>query len=351
MPAADGNRWHFFFGCFHILRDGSEDEEEEKNEKRRNLIEILNKSTDLHNVSDLFEKTPLGVSFNPIVADIHIPFSLQRSHKIALRLYGDSVQEGHVEDFRLIYDGTVLIVAASSPIGRRPWGVYDARDRFSEILKPIIKFEEVPPCLTHEAVIFINEGEAPKDTADIYVKKKPSATFLDMVRDLYTGIGSEMSDFYVLCWVSCKMDELILTINQKESSLLSNLEDFLKARWKDFRKRRKLVAQARNMMLQILKGLSAYTSSSSDLDDSRKVVLEEMRHNNFFNSLISKIGLNEYTKPSTELDIASSMRIMEHVRLELETYSANSSTIVSALIGAIIGSVITIVATYFLRLI
>ena len=42
------------------------------------------------------------------------------------------------------------------------------------------------------------------------------------------------------------------------------------------------------------------------------------------------------------------MRVVEHVREEIGTYSVNFSTVVSALIGAVIGSVLTIIVSYWL---
>jgi CBS-domain-containing membrane protein len=74
-----------------------------------------------------------------------------------------------------------------------------------------------------------------------------------------------------------------------------------------------------------------------------------MKHNPRLNELVRKIrAQEEYAKPRKEMDINSSMRIVEHARLELETYSLNTSTMLSALAGAIIGSILTLVATYFL---
>jgi len=348
----------FFFGCFDILTPfekkflASRKEEAvgivdfkeiTDKELRTEVLKKFNEIGDLRNVSDLFVKPPPFVLFNPIVSDIRIPLSLQKMLYVS-----DDSTRGEVEEFKLVYDGSVLLVATWCPLDKWPWGVYDVRDRFIEILKPISEFKEVPPCLTHEAVVFVNKGEkVPKETRNIYLEIEPSATFLDIARSLYLRLGLEMHAFYEACAITDSIDELISDIHKHELKLLSDLGSFLRSGWKEILNKRKLVRQGKEKMLKILEGLTEHASRIEDLGKSRQEIEERMAHNALLKGFIESIELDEYCKPEM-LDIESSMRIVEHVRKELEIYSVSTSTIVSALIGAIIGSTLTLIVSYCL---
>ena len=74
-----------------------------------------------------------------------------------------------------------------------------------------------------------------------------------------------------------------------------------------------------------------------------------MAHSELLNALIQRLyETHKYTEPELTVGIDSLMRVVEHVREEIGTYSVNFSTVVSALIGAVIGSVLTIIVSYWL---
>jgi len=352
----------FYFGCLDILSeifrassvddDGTKQKEEPVDltriyeKTRTKLIDTLNNSNILTNVSDLFVPQPSWLLFNPIVADIHIPISLQKE-----QYRGEALVEDLPQDFKIIFDGIVLVVAALCRYDRRPSGVYDARDKFKDALSIVCNFQEVPPCLTHQSVMFVDKKEAIwKSNVDVRIASEPSSDFMDLARGLYVGLISDMHQFYHCCEVASKLETRALDVHEKESLLLDDLRKFLETDWKEIRKRRKLNKQSRNKMIEILDGLSRYSYDLQELDKAHKRLDDSMKHNPRLDELVTKIrAQEEYTKPQREMDINSSMRIVEHARLELETYSVNTSTMLSALLGAIIGSVLTLIATYFLR--
>lgn len=312
--------------------------------KKKEIMKALNQHADVSNVSDLFTQPDSPVQFNPIMADMRIPFPLQK------RDYGQKEREkSKVEKFKVIYDGYVLFVAALCPINERCSGVYDVRDRFEEILKPICKFKELAPCLTHQAIIFVRKGDRiTRNTADLYVEVSLSSSVLDLVRNLYLSLGQAMQSFYSLCSLTYFIENSVSEIREHESKLLSILKTFLNTDWKSVRKRGSLIKQGKQKMLEILEGLSDYANLTSMHLESRKEFEEKMKHNTLLNKFIKKIDLDEYAKPQSTQDTDSSMRIVEHVRRELETYSISKSTMISALLGAIIGSVLTLLAATIL---
>jgi hypothetical protein len=353
----------FFFGCMNILSEtfqtqATSDESDEAKQKeepedftkicektRTKVIDTLNKSNILTNVSDLFVPCPPWVLFNPIVADIHIPISLQKE-----QYHEGASIEGLPQDFKIIYDGIILVVATFCQLDRRPSGVYDVRDRFRDVLSTVCTFEEVPPCLTHQSVVLLNKKEAIwKSKRDVRIAADLSSDFMDLARELYLELVDDMHQFYHCCEIASKLETRASDIHMMESLLLDDLRQFLKTDWKEIRARRRITAQSRKRMVEILDGLCKYSYDLQELDKAHKSLDDTMKHNPQLNELVRKIrALEEYTKPRKEMDINSSMRIVEHARLELETYSVNTSTMLSALAGAIIGSVLTLVATYFL---
>jgi len=353
----------FFFGCMGILSETSQaqatteesDEAKQKEEpedfekivekKRTKVIDTLNKSNILTNVSDLFVPCPSWVLFNPIVADIHIPISLQKE-----QYHEGASVEGLPQDFKIIYDGVILVVATFCQPDRQPSGVYDVRDKFRDVLSTVYKFEEVPPCLTHQSVVLLDKKEAIwKSRRDVRIAADLSSDFMDLARELYLELIEDMRQFYHCCEITNKLETRTSDIHTMESLLLDDLRKFLKTDWKQIRERRKITAQSRNRMVEILDGLCKYSYDLQELDKAHKSLDDTMKHNPRLNELVRKIrALEEYTKPRNEMDINSSMRIVEHARLELETYSLNTSAMLSALAGAIIGSVLTLVVTYLL---
>jgi len=331
--------------------DGAKQKEEPEDftkiceKKRTKVIDTLNKSNILTNVSDLFVPCPSWVLFNPIVADIHIPISLQKE-----QYHEGASVEGLPQDFKIIYDGTILVVATFCQFNRRPSGVYDVRDRFRDVLSTVCTFEEVPPCLTHQSVTLLDKKEAIwKSKWDVRIAVELSSDFMDLARELYLELVDDMHQFYDCCEIADKLETWTSDIHTMESLLLDDLRKFLKTDWKEIRVRRRITVQSRNRMVEILDGLCKYSYDLQELDKAHKSLNDTMKHNPRLNELVRKIrALEEYTKPGKEMDINSSMRIVEHARLELETYSVNMSTMLSALAGAIIGSVLTLVATYFL---
>jgi hypothetical protein len=137
----------------------TEDIRKEEEERLKKIVEVLNKSGDVTNIKQLF-KEPLDFA-NPIVFDIRVPLSLQK-----LRYESDA---SDVDYFTIVYDGYIMMVAAICPPNKRPWGVCDARDRFQEMLGAVGEIKEVPPCLTHEALVF--------SQADLKNENYPMSTF------------------------------------------------------------------------------------------------------------------------------------------------------------------------------
>jgi len=310
---------------------------------RMKVIDKLNKHADLSNVSDLFVKPTADMPFNPIVADIRIPLSLQKRKYVF-----DESRRSKVERFKVIYDGEFLIVGAMCLLDKRPYGVYDVRDRFEEIMESIYEFESIPPCLTHYAMIFVRKGERYSKAPDVFFETPPSSTFMGITADLYLRLHYGMCNLYEVSAIRRKIETSSSDVNKDVSRLIADLGSFLNSSWKDIRKKRKLLKEARDGMLKILTKLAEYERGINELAESRKGLEEEMKHVSMLKDLVETLGLDDYAELETRLDVESQMRIVEHVRNELEIYRVGLSTMTSALIGAIIGSILTLGVAYFL---
>lgn len=314
-------------------------------EAKSKIVSVLNKCGDVTNITDLYKSPPFTIpGFNPIVFNLRIPFSLQKVHYRHLQ----EQDSADVQNFVIVYDGGITMITAVCSLDKHPWGVYDARDRFEELLKLVCEFKETAPCLTHEAVVFVTEmNEKTKDPRDIYTLIPPNTDFLSLIQDLYLRLSFELWSFYSACATRFEIDEIVFKIQDLESRLLMNLKNFMISKWSQFLKRRELIRKIRLDCIEILEKLSDYSSSTYELRKSRADIKEHMAHNDLFKELVQKVDLDEYTKPEV-INSDPVIREIEHSRGEVETYSVNFSAIISALIGAIIGSILTIIASYLL---
>jgi len=243
------------------------------------------------------------------------------------------------------------MVAAVCSLKERPWGVYDVRDRLVEMMKAIIPdLQETPPCLTHQAIAFVNKPEEVSKNSpmrDLYLKIQPKWSLVDVFRNLYIRLYPEILFFYGACETTEEMNKLTARARENEADLLSNLKEFLETPWWHPLKRTSILGQMKRHIIEILGSLSERSSLERQLEKTRSQIEEYRAHNALFNELLEKVNFDGYTKPDA-VDSESLIRIIEHVRSETETYSSFVSTLISTLIGAIIGSALTIVVSYIL---
>lgn len=320
---------------------------EKTNELRVQIVDMLNRSGEVKDILDLFKDPPPIIDFNPIMFGLHLPISLQ---KAGYRLTPDHAE---VEDFVVVYDGQWVMVATVCALDKRPWGVYDVRDKLTKMMNTIISnLETTPPCLTHQAIAFVNKpDEISKDLypRDIYLKFEPKWGPIEAFQNLYIRLTPEIESFYSACETAKETDEVAWKIDENETNLLSSLKEFLTTTWWHPLKRTKILRQMKTFTIEILENLSKHSSLVRQLKENRSEIEEYRAHNDLFSKLMETVKPDEYAK-SEAVDSESLIRIIEHVRSETETYSSFISTLISALIGAIIGSALTIIVSYLLGL-
>lgn len=211
--------------------------EERVKELRVQIVEMLNKSGEVKNILDMFKKTPPFTDFNPIVFVMHLPISLQK-HAESLRME----DQAKVEDFFTVYDGKVVMIAATCSLNERIWGAYDIRDKLVAMMKSIVpKLETTPPCLTGEAIVFVNRPKAfSKDSSDIYLPIGREKSIDDVFQHLYLRLHPEIEFFYEACELRKEATELAWKIDERETKLLLCLKEFLATTWWHPLKRKKL---------------------------------------------------------------------------------------------------------------
>ena len=348
--------WRFFFGgldilsrCEVITESNSKDSAVVLQDLpkllspfRAEVVEAFNKSNTFTNVSDLFSKTQTDVLFDPVIADIHIPVSLQTAS-----VRGYDFEEGIPEDFKIIFDGQVLAVATFCSSNNFPWGIVDVRDKLKELLSGKIEFIETPPCLTHTALVVLNKGaKQEQDTRDVFVELGSTFNFKEFARSLYWNFILELGEFYVCCKTKNKIEKAVSKIHKLESLLLIDLKNFLETRWFEVLTRRRIVDLSKRKMVEVLSAVSEYNSNLQDLEDETRDLEDTRKVNRRLDEFLIKGSLiQDYLLPE-KLDSELSMRVVEHSRLEIEAYATNTTVYVSALIGAVIGSILTLVIAY-----
>lgn len=347
-----------FFGCVAIEKESEKDEENEEIRRmeyddiqkevlslRTKLIEGLNKSREVRDVSDLFVKLPRILLFNPIVFKMHIPLSLQKTRYVI----GESFR-AEIEDFEIVYDGYILMVVALCDLNKFPWGVFDVRDRLKKVLGSIVKVKIIAPCLSLVGVTFsMQDDDANKEERrGLFVKISKPTDSKVLLRELYLEVARDLGMFYGASSLTNDIEDVVREIISSESRLLVNLRNFLEADWKQLRKKWGLVSQSKKNMVETFEKLFQYLAYRNRLAHERKEIDRfVIEHNSVSAKLIKDIGLH-YAEPRIVIDTDSVVKTIEHVRNEIEAFSLNTSTFLSALVGAVVGSIITLVASYLL---
>lgn len=149
-----------------------------------------------------------------------------------------------------------------------------------------------------------------------------------------------------LLFLSNELTQLGIKIEKRTAGLLQCLSNFLNISRFNIIQKWRTVTKSKVEMSLIINQLSKYKSLENLLkqlcDKHVQKVLQDETTSSKFLKLIS---WGDFTTPSSNLDISSVFRSIEHVRREIETFSLNTSTIVSALLGGLSGSVITLLLT------
>lgn len=242
------------------------------------------------------------------------------------------------------------MVVALCDLNKFPWGVFDVRDRLKKVLGSIVKVKIIAPCLSLVGVTFsMQDDDANKEEKrGLFVKiSKPTDSKVPL-RELYLEVARDLSMFYGASSLTQDIGDVVREIISSESKLLVNLRNFLEADWKQVHKKWGLVSQSKKNMVETLEKLFQYLAYQNRLARERKDIDRfVIQHNSVSAKLIKHIGLH-YTEPQIVIDTDSVIKTIEHVRNEIEAFSLNTSTFLSALVGAVVGSIITLVASYLL---
>lgn len=350
-----------FLGCIPIKKEEEsekggearelkwEDWEKEVLSKRTEIVEKLNKSREVGNVTDLFAKLPGELVFNPVMFNMRIPFSLQKM----MYVWNESIR-ARIEDFQVLYDDSILMVAVVCDLGEFPFGVYDVRDRLMKVLGAVIRTEEpVSPTLYATPITFRMQGESvPEMKEDVFIDVERPTEVQSLLKELYMRTYYQLAMFYDLCIQRHEINEGIKEIENIQQLLLNNLRGFLKTDWKHILRKRSLIKQCKEDMADILEKVSRYLLNQNKLKLGRRqfktFCLGPEKRNTLIYRLLGIVGFDFYTEPDLFLETESIIKVVDHVRSEIETYSLNISTLISALLGAIAGSAITLALSYLL---
>lgn len=346
MKLVDGKKLVVYFGCFHEDEPQEEDETRtitnEEHQKiiqayRTKIIEGFIKSEEARNVSDLYVKPPADLLFNPIVFTIHVPLSLQKPVYVAIE-----ESRALTEDFECVFDGNLLLIADLVEIDKMSFGAFDVRDRVKTILQKIMKVRSTPPCLYARPVSFITEKiQISKELPDNYVMIAKPMDSKILLRMLYDEFGFDLNEFYSLCYDRYDIDDRVEKLEAQVTRLLKKMSESSLTSWKQAFRRRGFAKERRKEMVGVLAELAEYQSRQSQLKRAFREFMSFYRQSSI-SKLLDLSDLEFYGTPALKLDVDLMTKTVEHVRSELEGYSRNTYTLLSALAGGVIGSIITL---------
>lgn len=302
--------------------------------ERTNLIERLNKSNEVRDVSDLYVDLPSELLYNPIFFRLHLPLSLQKPDYIALKS-----DNALVEDFECAYVGDVLLISALCDVDKEPFGIFDARDKIIKILEKLVKIEVIPPCLYSRPVTFAMKSEIkPQEELFSLFEITEATESKVLIRELHKMIGYELAAFYDISGLAKDVGELVDKIQYETSNLLRSIVRPSKKSWK-----RRLgfgTSERRKNIIDIL----GYVTECQYYNNLRKRHIKDFQM--FWDippiaKVLHRRDLEFYGEPSQELDMDSILKSLELVRSELDSYTSNRVAILSALTGAVVGSIVT----------
>lgn len=331
-------------------KDWEKELQEKKEELRIRIIDALNEHKEVTNVGSLFKDPPTIIeigAFNPIILDFKLPSELQLSRRSKII---SGYHTFYVEQFKVIYDGELLMIAAPCSLKERPTGVFDVRDRFIRMLESVTEPKLIPPCLTHHAFILttskISEKEIEK-YKDVYIVVKDS--IMDAIRDLYLGIKVKMSIFYSACTTKIKIEDLKDEVVKIEKSLLEDLRELEICKWTNFLKKRHLLRKIKMHIMNILARLSEYSSLIQEHQRNIWNVIECMGGNLIFRNFMENNNWLEYVE-AEPLNVEDLIRIIEYAHREMEVHQITTSELKAALVGGLAGASATLILSYILNL-
>jgi len=238
------------------------------------------------------------------------------------------------------------MVAAVSPIQKVPYGVLDARDKFEEFLRNVCDVHRCAPCLTHQAIVFVHKRVTPsKGQRDVYLPIVVGVDKTEHLRRLHATLGRELVRFYDASDLRIRSTKTAVRMRSMERNLLKRKQDFMTTKWYRIITKKRIDGELRKACVAILSNLSDYLDDTRELDEARTTLMDDMAHNAVFKRLMEALGLEEHTT-AKGMDVESVTKVIEHVERELETYSVNSSTVVSAVLGGVVGSVLGILVSF-----
>jgi hypothetical protein len=279
------------------------------------------------------EANKLGMPLSPIVVLLKLPRQVQ-----SIRKKGE---HGRVrEDFVIVLDGELLLIAGLCSPGDYVAGFPDVRDRMIELLRHTCQPAIVPPNVMGTHLCVLN-GETPKPLRPSSKRCVLQMGHLSSVREamqtVYATLYRELRRFYDARSIALSDVALARKISGGEYGLLKNLGEFNSTRVWQIWTRHRIGRALRRGIADLLLMLSTHRSHLEELSRERGMIETLLQENsdasdfvehNFWKTLLS----GEVTKADTTL------AIIEHAQSEMQTSGIMSVTVWAAVVGAVVAS-------------
>jgi len=238
------------------------------------------------------EADRLGMSTSPIVALLKLPRQVQSIRKKAER--------GRVrEDFVIVLDGELLLIAAVCAPGDYVAGFSDVRDRVVQLLGDTCQLAIVPPNVMATHLCVLN-GETPKppraSPKSSVMQIEHLSTVRGAMQTVYAALYRELGRFYDAIPTALSDVTLASKISSGEYELLKNLGKFNSTRVWQVRTRHGIGRAIRGEISALLLMLSKHRSHLEELSGECRRIETLLQENpdaldflerNFWKTLLS----------------------------------------------------------------
>lgn len=309
------------------------------------IVDISSESEAMYHGMTVFEEESdppyLFMIPTPLCFRLHLSEEFQH-HAREDRELG-LVLETVIEDFIVLIDGNIMIVACECVSGKSEYGGFsDVKEKIIRIINDELKAIPIPPYLCHTPLYVKNDKSSnPVDNKELYtISINGSNDRIEVLNSLYYAYFDLTHYFYEASSRRLYTNELASKIYADRSRLYQLSGDIISINSWHFVRRLNTVTNIRNLVLEALKDIEEYSlmleSSQSDLEYISKE-LEKPRYKNLpLNDEVWK----DYIIPD-KVEMNSLTKLLEFVREDVKLFYLTTSAILAALLGGIIGGFLT----------
>ncbi len=331
-------------------RDAIDRTSRQTDEVRNRLMSSLRSQADITGMKDLFDSKVHYVvpshrsGFQPIAFRMKVPLSIQ---KVAPAYTGLGY---NVEEFRIVYDGSIMMVASEGKLGTLVNGFRNVHERLEQLLQGagIRVVSNITETLSTQFVLvrgrirkedFLQDTLAP-DYVN-YVQNVSELSLEEIIPDVFMDVHLSLEMLYDLILLKTKADLATAGINSKRDSLLLATKELQTRSWFRMMARRKNMKSITNLWTQIIDELVAHSDIGTQMSQVRSELEDYLPRDFMSRKLMASLRWDKRATTPLPLDEPSVLRVVDHVRDQFSAHIASSSAITAAIVGSVVTFILT----------